>query len=101
MLGVPREVNLKVPEALMKIEDSSHHPLRLPHLSIAAGETLDQMPGRNGMTGRSDRPRKSPKEAPPWQPGHRGEQPIQAPAIVDIIVSQTQDGNSCAEGPAG
>ncbi len=48
MLGVPREVNLKVPEALMKIEDSSHHPLRLPHLSIAAGETLDQMPGRNG-----------------------------------------------------
>jgi FkbM family methyltransferase len=37
MLGVPREVSLEVPDGLMRIEDSSHHPLRLPPPAASYG----------------------------------------------------------------
>lgn len=43
MLGVPREVSLEVPAQLMKVEDSSYHPLRPwpPNSSAPTGKTLD------------------------------------------------------------
>lgn len=40
MLGVPREVSLEIPGELMKIEDSSHHPLRLPPPAASQGSDM-------------------------------------------------------------
>jgi len=44
MLGVPREVNLGVPPQLIKIEDSSYHPLRpmAPVAGAAGAQTVDR-----------------------------------------------------------